>query len=143
MDNPVDCTADPVTFGTCIRGKYGPKESLFIVVILFQLTLLMLIVNLLRVTAHFYTAEKLVLAENVEDNNDTAGRASDLLPSSVVTATRSTLNRQDTNYTQSLTMQSFVQHNIAVYFSRTLLLIWYLSWQWQGYLGPAGLNGIQ
>lgn len=117
MDNLVDCTGEPETFGTCIRGQNGPKDSLFIVVIPSLLTFLVLLFNLLRFTAHFYTAEKLMRAENVDKNNYSSRR---FKTSSIFCCkcNKEESDRQDTNHTQSLTMRSFVQCSmyIAAYF---------------------------
>ena len=143
MNNPVDCTGDPETFGTCIRGQNGPKDSLCIAVIPSLLTLLF---NLLRFTAHFYTAERLMRAENVENNNDSNSR--NRFKSSLIfccNATRSNLitriliTPNPLQWSHLCSSKSTSQH-IS---SHTLRLSWCLSWQWQGYLGPAGWYGLR
>jgi hypothetical protein len=112
MDNPVDCTGDPETFGTCIRGQNGPKDSLCIAVIP---SLLMLLFNLLRFTAHLYTSERLMRAENVKNSNDSNSR-NRFKHSSIFccNCNKEQSDHRDTNHTQSPTMKSLVQFKIYI-----------------------------
>ena len=54
IDKPLHCSADPKTYGDCVRGRNGPLASLFLVVLPFLLSFAMAITNLARFTFHVY-----------------------------------------------------------------------------------------
>jgi len=67
-DHPYDCSSDPGTYGNCNRGQDSSFDALYILVIPFLLTFLVLIVNLMRLTVHVFLEERSLY------NNNTAKR---------------------------------------------------------------------
>ena len=119
MDNPVDCSADPETYGSCIRGENAPKDSVFLVAVPFALTFVMLIVNLLRFTLHVYSQERLIRLEarrSDRDNADSSQGCKDKLKAAIIGCCNSKeSDPQDQDTTQSLSMQALVQSSLYIF----------------------------
>jgi len=120
MDNPVDCIADPETYGTCTRGQNAPKDSEFLIVVPFALNFLMLvIVNLLRFTPYVYYQERLIrlgAGGSHRDNSVSSEGCKDKLKSTIICCcnnNQSNPHEQDT--TESLSMQAVVQSSLYVF----------------------------
>lgn len=75
IDRPIDCSTDPDTYGTCIRGQNANKDALFIAAVPLILTFLMLVANLVRLTMHVRLEERLMRADTRRGtiNNDSNG----------------------------------------------------------------------
>ena len=127
MDNPVDCSTDPDTYGTCIRGQNAPKYAMVIFGVPGALTFLMLVANLVRLTIHVHLEERLMRADTIHNTNeDTGGGSGGTLRSKAAVffcCNRSHQHQSDdpqhdhgntSAQAQSLAMQSLVQSSMYI-----------------------------
>ena len=132
IDRPINCSTDPDTYGTCIRGQNAPKDGVLITGIPLVLIFLMLVANLVRLTIYVHLQERLMRAEHtrhVTTNDTSTGRSWDMIRSKAAGFFRSCCNTsqqsddpQNSNQgntssaqqTQSLAMQSLVQSSMYI-----------------------------
>jgi hypothetical protein len=111
IDNHVDCSTYPDTHGTCIRGQNANTYTAIIISVPGVLNFLLLVANLVRLTMHVHSQEKLISADI--DANE--GHQTAILCCCKKKQPDLQQNEEKSAWTQSLAMQSLVQSSLYIF----------------------------
>lgn len=118
IDHPVDCSTDPDTYGTCIRGQHANIDTALIIGVPSALNFLLLVANLVRLTMHVHSQERLMRDEATSNSSDVETNEGYLVTAILCCCKKNQSDLQDQDNaapTQSLAMQSLVQSSLYIF----------------------------